>query len=705
MKERRFLFWCLLAGLGTLLSCTTITEYPESKKVSHVDVLHGIEIKDPYRWLEDFTGKEAEDWIDSQNAFSRRFISNNQYRKRIKENLESIWVSDSNMVPTIRKDRIFYFFNEGSWQQSKFMTQACEGCNPEVLIDPNTFSEDGTVSLSSVSVSPNGKFAAYSLSDGGSDWKTWKILEIESKKTLDDHLEWTKFSSASWEPDNSGFYYSKFPEPKKEALSEINKNPQLYFHRVGSSQKTDTLIYERPDQPNWSWSIQVSEDGLYRILSIGEGTDDSNRLYIKFKGGDAFLPIVDKLIATYSFLGSEDNNLWFYTNLNSPNGKIVKLIINNEASYEWKNVIEETKFSISEINLINNKFVVTYLLDTQSYVKFFNLDGAFISSLNLQGKGTLSGFNGKKKDRFTYFSFTNYITPKKIYRMDLNALSYEEYWSESLPGFKNEDFNTELRFYKSKDGTQIPLHLSYRKDTQIDDRVPVLLYGYGGFNISILPSFSKTYLAWMNQGGVIAVANLRGGAEYGDKWHESGMLMNKQNVFDDFAYAAKYLHASEIGSKESTVIQGRSNGGLLVGATMLQNPDLFAVTIPQVGVMDMLRFSKFTIGWAWESDYGSVDDKEEFLNLLSYSPYHNIKEGQCYPPTLITTANRDDRVVPSHSFKFTARLQEAQGCKNPILLRVETRAGHGSGTPRSKRIEEIADIYGYALSVIKDKVN
>ena len=705
MKERRFLFWCLLAGLGTLLSCTTITEYPESKKVSHVDVLHGIEIKDPYRWLEDFTGKEAEDWIDSQNAFSRRFISNNQYRKRIKENLESIWVSDSKSIPTIRKDRIFYFFNEGSWQQSKFMTQACEGCNPEVLIDPNTFSEDGTVSLSSVSVSPNGKFAAYSLSDGGSDWKTWKILEIESKKTLDDHLEWTKFSSASWEPDNSGFYYSKFPEPKKEALSEINKNPQLYFHRVGSSQKTDTLIYERPDQPNWSWSIQVSEDGLYQILSIGEGTEDSNRLYIKFKGGDAFLPIVDKLIATYSFLGSEDNNLWFYTNLNSPNGKIVKLIINNEASYEWKNVIEETKFSISEINLINNKFVVTYLLDTQSYVKFFNLDGAFISSLNLQGKGTLSGFNGKKKDRFTYFSFTNYITPKKIYRMDLNALSYEEYWSESLPGFKNEDFNTELRFYKSKDGTQIPLHLSYRKDTQIDDRVPVLLYGYGGFNISILPSFSKTYLAWMNQGGVIAVANLRGGAEYGDKWHESGRLMNKQNVFDDFAYAAKYLHASEIGSKESTVIQGRSNGGLLVGATMLQNPDLFAVTIPQVGVMDMLRFSKFTIGWAWESDYGSVDDKEEFLNLLSYSPYHNIKEGQCYPPTLITTANRDDRVVPSHSFKFTARLQEAQGCKNPILLRVETRAGHGSGTPRSKRIEEIADIYGYALSVIKDKVN
>ena len=705
MKEERFLFLCLFVCFVILQSCTSIPNYPESRKVSQIDVLHGIEIEDPYRWLEDFTSKEAEDWINSQNALTRKFISNNQYRKKIKENLESIWVSDSKSIPTIRGDRIFYFFNEGSWQQNKFITQACDSCDLEVLIDPNTFSEDGTVSIASVSISPNGKLAAYSLSDGGSDWKTWKILEVETKQTLDDHLEWTKFSSASWEPDNSGFYYLKYPEPKKEALSDINRNPQLYFHRVGSSQKTDTLIYERPDKPNWSWSIQVSEDGLYRILSIGEGTDDSNLLYIKFNGEDTFTPIVEELVATYTFLGSEDNNLWFFTNLNSPNGKIVKLVIGEERSIEWKDVIMETKFSISGLSLINNKFVITYLIDTQSDVRFFNLDGTFISRLNLQGKGTLNGFNGKKEDRFTYFSFSNYITPTKIYRMDLNTLSYEDFWSESLPGFKNADFHTELRFYKSKDGTTIPLHLSYKKDTQVDAKVPVLLYGYGGFNISILPSFSKTYLAWMNQGGVVAIANLRGGAEYGDKWHESGMLMNKQNVFDDFAYAAKFLHASGIGSKQSTAIQGRSNGGLLVGATMLQNPDLFAVTIPQVGVMDMLRFSKFTIGWAWESDYGSVDNKEEFLNLLSYSPYHNIEEGQCYPPTLITTANRDDRVVPSHSLKFAARLQQAQGCRNPILLRVETRAGHGSGTPRNKRIEEIADIYGYALSVIKDKVN
>ena len=319
--------------------------------------------------------------------------------------------------------------------------------------------------------------------------------------------------------------------------------------------------------------------------------------------------------------------------------------------------------------------------------------------------GSISGFNGKIKDRHTYFSFTNYVTPSKIYKMDMESLDYQEYWSEVLPNFNSSDFISELRFYDSKDGTKIPLHISYKKDTLLETNTPILLYGYGGFNISILPSFSKTYLAWMNQGGVVAVANLRGGSEYGDIWHEGGMLLNKQNVFDDFAYAAKFLHSSNIGSNKTTVIQGRSNGGLLVGTTMLQNPELFAVTIPQVGVMDMLRFSKFTIGWAWERDYGSVDNKEEFLNLLSYSPYHNIEEGTCYPPTLITTANRDDRVVPSHSFKFAARLQELQGCDNPILLRVETRAGHGSGTPRSKRIEEIADIYGYALSVIKNRVN
>jgi len=669
MKNKRYLFISFLCLL-LLTSCASITEYPETRKVSQTDSLHGIAVEDPYRWLEDFTSEEVGEWVELQNGLSQKYLTKNRYRKRIKENLESIWVSNSKSIPQIKGEHIFYFFNEGNWQQSKLMKQECDTCLPEVMIDPNTFSVDGTVSLSNLSISPDGKFIAYSISDGGSDWKTWKVLEVETNRVLEDSVKWTKFSSGNWESDNSGFYYQKYPEPKEVALSEINRSPKLYFHKIGTSQEEDLLIYERPDKPNWSWDVQVSEDGLYRILSIGEGTD-----------------------------------LWFFTNKNSPNGKIVKLKVNENKPFLWEDVIKEASFSISGFSLINNKFVIEYLVDSLSKVDFFNLNGDYLASLDLPNAGSVSGFNGKIEDRLTYFSFTNYVTPSKIFKMDMETLDYQEHWSEVLPNFNSSDFIAELRFYDSKDGTKIPLHISYKKDTSLEADTPILLYGYGGFNISILPSFSKTYLAWMNQGGVVAVANLRGGSEYGDVWHEAGMLLNKQNVFDDFAYAAKFLHLNNIGSPKSTVIQGRSNGGLLVGATMLQNPELFAVTIPQVGVMDMLRFSKFTIGWAWESDYGSVDDKEEFLNLLSYSPYHNIGKGKCYPPTLITTANRDDRVVPSHSFKFAARLQELQGCDNPILLRVETRAGHGSGTPRSKRIEEIADIYGYALSVIKKGVN
>jgi len=701
MKNKRYLFLLMICSL-LVWSCASITKYPVTKKVSHTDLLHGVEVEDPYRWLEDFTSEEVETWVELQNDLSRKYLTKNRYRKKIKENLESIWVSNSKSIPQIRGSNIFYFFNEGNWQQSKLLKQDCDTCKSKVLIDPNKFSADGTVSLSNLSISPNGKFVAYSVSDGGSDWKTWKVLDVDSNQTLEDTIEWTKFSSGSWEADSSGFYYQKYPEPKEVALSEINRSPKLYFHKIGTSQKKDVLVYERPDRPNWSWGIQTSEDGRFRILSVSEGTDDSNRLYVQLSKDSSFIPVVAELEATYIFLGNQGSDLWFYTNKNAPKGKIVKLKINGSESFLWEEVVNESELAISGFSLINNKLVIEYLKDSLSKVAFYNLKGEFISNLDLPSNGSVVGFNGKMSDRYTYFSFTNYVTPTKIYKMDMETLNFEEYWKESLPNFNSSDFVSELRFYESKDGTKIPLHITYKKDIQIKADTPILLYGYGGFNISILPRFSKTYLAWMNQGGVVAVANLRGGSEYGDAWHEAGMLLNKQNVFDDFAYAAKFLHSKNIGSSKSTVILGRSNGGLLVGSTMLQNPSLFAVAIPQVGVMDMLRFSKFTIGWAWESDYGSVDDREEFFNLLSYSPYHNIETGVCYPPTLITTANRDDRVVPSHSFKFAARLQELQGCDNPVLLRVETRAGHGSGTPRSKRIEEIADIYGYALSVIKD---
>jgi prolyl oligopeptidase len=691
-----------------LLSCSSgdkensnLLEYPSTKTIPFVETIHGTEISDPYRWLEDFTSDEAKIWVDQQNAFTKKFIIESPAKNSIREDLSKIWVSDSISTPFKRKDKTFYYFNDGNWQQSKLMMKACEDCDEEVLIDPNLFSKDGTVSLGNISISPNAKFIAYSISDGGSDWRSWKVMEIDSKKQLDDNISWSKFSGAVWENDNSGFYYQKYDEPRGEALLEVNEAPQLYFHVLGTKQTEDKLIYENPDKPRWGYGINVVKDSSYKILSISEGTDERNRVYIKLDSKSDFIPIIDELKGAYSFISANENILWFYTTDNAPNGKVVKLEINEDESMEWSDVIKEDTKSIRSVNVINNSFAIVYLEDTLSSVNFYDLDGQFSNKLSGDFKGSIGGFGGSIEDTETYFSFTNFTTPSQIYKFDLAQNASELFWEEKLPDFNSNDYKSELRFFKSKDGTKIPLHVSFKKDTELNSKTPILLYGYGGFNISILPRFSKSYLAWMNQGGVVAVANLRGGGEYGEAWHADGMLFNKQNVFDDFAYAAKYLHKSQIGSPSSTAIQGGSNGGLLVAATMLQNPSLFAAAIPQVGVLDMLRFNKFTIGWAWESDYGSPEKRDEFYNLLAYSPYHNIENGECYPPTLITTSERDDRVVPSHSYKFAARLQASQGCNDPILIRIEGRAGHGAGTPKSKRIEQISDVYGFALASMK----
>tara|TARA_B100000902_G_scaffold1903_1_gene2463 strand:+ start:6254 stop:8365 length:2112 start_codon:yes stop_codon:yes gene_type:complete len=691
-----------------LLSCSSgdkennnLLKYPSTKTIPFVETIHGTEISDPYRWLEDFTSDEAKIWVDQQNAFTKKFIIESPAKNSIREDLSKIWVSDSISTPFKRKDKTFYYFNDGNWQQSKLMMKACEDCDEEVLIDPNLFSKDGTVSLGNISISPNAKFIAYSISDGGSDWRSWKVMEIDSKKQLEDNISWSKFSGAVWENDNSGFYYQKYDEPKGEALLEVNEAPQLYFHVLGTKQTEDKLIYENPDKPRWGYGINVVKDSSYKILSISEGTDERNRVYIKLDSKSDFIPIIDELKGAYSFISANENILWFYTTENAPNGKVVKLEINEDESMEWSDVIKENTKSIRSVNVINNSFAIVYLEDTLSSVNFYDLDGQFSHKLSGDFKGSIGGFGGSIEDTETYFSFTNFTTPSQIYKFDLAQNASELFWEEKLPDFNSNDYKSELRFFKSKDGTKIPLHVSFKKDTELNSKTPILLYGYGGFNISILPRFSKSYLAWMNQGGVVAVANLRGGGEYGEAWHADGMLFNKQNVFDDFAYAAKYLHKSQIGSPSSTAIQGGSNGGLLVAATMLQNPSLFAAAIPQVGVLDMLRFNKFTIGWAWESDYGSPEKRDEFYNLLAYSPYHNIENGECYPPTLITTSERDDRVVPSHSYKFAARLQASQGCNDPILIRIEGRAGHGAGTPKSKRIEQISDVYGFALASMK----
>ena len=673
--------------------------YPNSQKIDFVETIHGYEIEDQYRWLEDFTSSDSQKWVKKQNDFTKKFIDKNKFKKSIAKNLKKTWETESISIPYKIKEKTFYYFNDGSWQQSKLMIKDCDDCKPRVLLDPNKFSQDGTISLGGTSVSNDASLLAYAISDGGSDWRTWKVLNIETGEVLTDTIQWAKFSNATWENDDSGFYYQKYDEPKNELLKDINTAPKLMFHELGTAQSEDIVIYENPDKPRWGWGISVVNESDIKFLSISNGTDERNRLYVQLEKNGSFIPLIDELIGAYQYLDSKDDIFWFYSTENAKNGKVVSLEIKNN-SFVWNDVIPEDSNSIGSVNFINNSIAVTYLVDTFSEIKFFNLKGSYINKLALPTKGSISGFGGGLEDSTTFFSFTNFVIPRKIYEIDLSDMSTKTFWEESLDGYNADQYISEFKFYPSKDGTMIPIHISYKKSLNINENTPILIYGYGGFNISILPNFSKRFLSWMNQDGVVAVANLRGGGEYGDNWHDSGRLFNKQNVFDDFAYATKFLHKNKIGSSATTAIQGGSNGGLLVAAALLQNPELYKVAIPQVGVLDMLRFHKFTIGWAWESDYGSPDKKEEFENLLSYSPLHNIKKGECYPTTLITTAERDDRVVPSHSFKFAAKLQEYQGCQNPILIRIEGRAGHGAGTPKDKQINQIAEIYGYALSVI-----
>ncbi len=686
-----------------IISCSNqkTSGYPETKKEEFTETIHGYEISDSYRWLEDFTSNDSLDWVKRQNKFTKTFISKNNYKKDIANYLEQIWENESISIPYKEEGKTFYYFNDGSFQQSKLMIKDCDKCDERVLIDPNTFSDDGTISLGGTSVNNSADMIAFSISDGGSDWRVWKVLDIETGEVLEDEIKWAKFSGASWENDDSGFFYQKYDEPQGELLKEVNESPKLMFHKIGTDQSEDYVVYENPDQPRWGWGINVIEDSNIKILSISEGTDERNRLYIQLNAGEKFIPLIDELIGAYSFIDSKDGILWFYTTEGAPNGKIVNLEIKN-SSFVWNDVIQESKNSIRSVNVINNSFVINYLVDTFSSIKIFDLSGNFVQDLELPKNGTIGGFGGEIDDTETYFSISNYVTPREIYEINLDTLDVNLFWKEEIDGYESEDYVSELKFYPSKDGTKIPIHISYKKGLEINQDTPLMLYGYGGFNISLLPGFRKTHAAWKNLGGVYAVANLRGGGEYGSEWHEAGMLLNKQNVFDDFAFAAKFLHENNIGSEKTTAIIGGSNGGLLVAATMLQNPDLFKVAIPQVGVLDMLRFSKFTIGWAWESDYGSVDKKDEFENLLAYSPLHNIEKDKCYPTTLVTTASRDDRVVPSHSYKFAAKLQEYQGCENPILIRIEDRAGHGAGTPKDKIINQISEIYGYALKEISN---
>ena len=693
------LFYCISLVIFSTHSFSQPIDYPVSIKGNTQDNYHGIIIDDPYRGLEDLNSDQTQAWIIEQNRFTDSYLDDLIEQKEIKLLLEKIYNKENQSVPFRRKSKIFTYYNNGTWQQSKLFYKEMTADEKTLVIDPNLLSIDGTVSIGSVSVSPNSELIAYSISDGGSDWKTWKIKHINSGNILEDTIQWSKFSNAEWAKDNSGFYYSGYSEPQKgDEYKELNRNQKLFFHTLGQPQSNDQLIYERPEHPEWGWGTTITEDGHFLILSVSEGTDERNRLFYKdLRKDESFVELIPDLRAQFIFLGNEGSIFWFSTDLNAPKGKVISIDINHPEEHNWKVLIAEQNDALTNVEILENYILCQYLKNVASEVFLYEKKSLKKKAINFNKQGIISNISTNQDSDIFYFSYTNYIQPNQIYKYNAQNNDISLLWAKEIPQFNTDDYISQQVFYPTMDGTMIPMFISHHQDTELGVNTPLLLYGYGGFDISILPNFRERYLAWMLMGGVVAVPNIRGGGEYGEEWHQQGMLKNKQNVFDDFASAAEYLHTMNISSPKKTVIEGRSNGGLLVGATMLQRPNLFGATLPGVGVMDMLRFNKFTIGWAWESDYGSPEKPEDFQVLVKYSPYHNIERGECYPPTLITTSELDDRVVPSHSYKFAARMQAAQNCTNPILIRIETRAGHGAGTPRNKTIEYISDVYGFAL--------
>ncbi|MEP7343500.1 MAG: prolyl oligopeptidase family serine peptidase [Acidobacteriota bacterium] len=681
--------------------------YPIAKKVDQVDDYHGVKVADPYRWLEDPDAPDTRAWVEAENKVTFDFLNRIPERARIKARLTKLWNFERYDVPFKEgakgSERYFYFKNDGLQNQNVLYTLRTLDGDAQVLLDPNKLSADGTVALSAYAVSDDGKYLAYGLSASGSDWTEWKVREIETGRDLADHLKWVKFSGASWTNDGKGFFYSRYAEPnEKTKLEDVNYFQKLYYHRIGTPQSEDTLIYERKDQKEWGFSGSVTEDGRYLIITIWEGTDPRNRVFYKdLQTPDAkvveFLP---NLEAAYNFIGNDGSAFYFRTDNHAARGRVIMIDTGHpRGSRDWQEVIPQAEETLESVNLVGDHFIASYLKDARTQIKLFDLTGKFVREVDLPGIGTAAGFGGKRKDTETFYAFTGFTTPTTIYRYDIKTGKSTIYRQPKVD-FNPNDYETRQVFYTSKDGTRVPMFITHKKGLKLDGQNPTVLYGYGGFNVSLTPAFSLSNLVWMEMGGVYAQPNLRGGAEYGEEWHLAGTRLRKQNVFDDFIAAAEWLIANKYTSTPKLAIYGGSNGGLLVGACMTQRPELFGAALPAVGVMDMLRFHKFTIGWAWVSDYGSSDNAEEFKALYAYSPLHNLKPGTKYPPTFITTADHDDRVVPAHSFKFAAALQAAQTGEAPALIRIETKAGHGAGKPTSKVIEEIADRWGFLARVL-----
>jgi prolyl oligopeptidase len=676
-------------------NATQMTErmrYPEAKKIDQVDDYHGVKVPDPYRWLEDLDSAETQKWVEAENQLSAGFLNTIPERAAIKDRLTKLWNFEKYGVPFKRGNRYFYSRNTGLQNQSVIYTVNALDAEPQLLLDPNSLSSDGTVALSGLQVSDDGKLMAYSLSASGSDWQEWKVRDVATAKDLSDDLKWVKFSDVSWTRDNKGFFYARYDEPRSDALKGTNYYQKLYYHRLGTPQADDVLVYERPDQKDWLFSTTTTEDSNYLIITAGEGTDPKTRVYYKdLRLKDApVVKLLDDFDAAYLFVGNEGPRFWFQTDLQSPRGRIMEIDISKPDRKNWRTIVPEAKEALQSVSFVDHKFILNYLKDAYTQVRLYDTTGKLVNVVEFPGIGSAEGFSGKPNDKETFYSFVGFTTPPVIYRYDLPT-GKSTVFRQPKVDFDPADFETKQVFYQSKDGTKIPMFITHKRGLKLDGSNPTYLYGYGGFDVSMPPAFSVSALVWMEMGGVYAVPNLRGGAEYGEDWHQAGMKLKKQNVFDDFIAAAEWLIANKYTSTPKLAIGGASNGGLLVGAVLTQRPDLFGVALPQVGVMDMLRFQKFTIGWAWVSDYGSSENPEEFKALYAYSPLHNIKPGASYPATLITTADHDDRVWPGHSFKFAATLQAAQAGSAPILIRVETKAGHGAGKPTAKIIEELAD--------------
>lgn len=705
----------LLAFIPGLLICAFATallaqeeklKYPESKKTDHIDEYWGTKVPDPYVWLEKnvHESDEVRDWVMQQSQFTADYLAELPYREEIESRITELADYEKIGPPSKYGGRYYFMKNDGLQNHAVlYRMESLDDPEPKVVIDPNQWSKDGTVALAGTAYSDDGKYIVYGVAKSGSDWTEWKVKEIESGKVLDDLIQWTKFSGVEFLKNNKGFIYTRYPEPDEGGdFQDLNKNNKVYYHKIGTDQKEDVLVYEDSEHPDWGFAPTITEDGKFMIITVWKGTDDRYRVYFKPLEGDSdlglgreFTVLIDNFDYENSFVGNEGSTFYFESNFDAPNGCVLAIDVNQPGQENWKVIVPEAKEALADTNLINDMLVCSYLKDAKTQVKIYDMKGKFIREAEFPGIGTVSGFQGKREDTETFYSFSSFATPPSNYRYDMTT-GESTLLRRAKIDFDPDDFEVKQIFYESKDGTQVPMFIAYKKGIELNGRNPTLLYGYGGFNISLTPSFSVTRLQWMEMGGIFAVANLRGGGEYGKQWHKAGTKTQKQNVFDDFIAAAEYLIENKYTSPEQLGIQGGSNGGLLVGACMTQRPDLFGACLPAVGVMDMLKFQTWTAGRYWVDDYGcSENSAEEFQALYDYSPYHNLEKGTQYPPTLVTTADTDDRVVPGHSFKFAARLQEYHEGTNPVLIRIEVSAGHGAGKPLSKQIEETADQWAF----------